>query len=123
MTITAWLLFAALVTGCAGTASAEDTIATDEQRAVGAVDAFWKENFPKEFGKEYQSPHVAGPYVGTDGPTCGGQPSEPNNAYYCRPGDYIAWDENLMRAGYQQVGDAWVYLIIAHEWDMRSRRG
>ena len=111
----AWLLLAALVTGCSA-ASAEDTITTDEQHAVEAVDAFWQENFPKEFGKPYESPHVAGPYIGTDGPTCGGQPSEPNNAFYCQPGDFLAWDENLMQAGYEQVGDAWVYLIIAHEW-------
>jgi predicted metalloprotease len=28
----------------------------------------------------------------------------------------IAWDENLMAAGYERIGDAWVYLILAHEW-------
>jgi predicted metalloprotease len=111
----AWLVLAALLTGCTAT-SAQDTISADEQRAVNAVDAFWQENFSKEFGKPYESPHVAGAYTGTDGPKCGGQPSEPNNAYYCQPGDYIAWDQNLMQAGYEQVGDAWVYLIIAHEW-------
>ena len=40
----------------------------------------------------------------------------PGNAYYCPPGNFLAWDEDLMRAGYTQIGDAWVYLVIAHEW-------
>jgi len=40
----------------------------------------------------------------------------PGNAYYCPSGNFLAWDENLMRAGYTQIGDAWVYLVIAHEW-------
>ena len=40
----------------------------------------------------------------------------PLNAYYCPAGDFLAWDEELMAAGYRQIGDAWVYLIIAHEW-------
>jgi predicted metalloprotease len=44
------------------------------------------------------------------------EPSVPGNAYYCPSGNFLAWDENLMRAGYTQIGDAWVYLVIAHEW-------
>jgi uncharacterized protein len=40
----------------------------------------------------------------------------PGNAYYCPSGNFLAWDEDLMRAGYNQIGDAWVYLVIAHEW-------
>ena len=40
----------------------------------------------------------------------------PGNAYYCPVGNFLAWDEDLMRAGYTQIGDAWVYLVIAHEW-------
>jgi len=90
---------------------------TDEQDAVNAVDSFWRRHFAELFGQPYRSPRVAGSYVGTDGPPCGGEPeSVPFNAVYCRPGDFVAWDDNLMAAGYSQIGDAWVYLIIAHEW-------
>ena len=35
---------------------------------------------------------------------------------YCADGDFLALEENLMAAGYRQIGDAWVYLINAHEW-------
>jgi len=88
----------------------------DEQTAVKAVDGFWRRHFAQQFGQPYRSPRVAGSYTGTDGPSCGGEPSVPFNAFYCQPGDFLAWDEDLMAAGYSQIGDAWVYLIIAHEW-------
>ena len=38
------------------------------------------------------------------------------NAFYCPSEDFIAWDEDLLAAGFEQIGDAWIYLIIAHEW-------
>jgi hypothetical protein len=94
-----------------------DAMQEDEETAVKAVDSFWHRHFTQEFGRPYQSPRVAGSYTGTNGPPCGGEPeSVPFNAVYCRPGDFVAWDDDLMAAGYSQIGDAWVYLIIAHEW-------
>jgi len=101
-----------------GTVGAVDREAMkdDEQTAVAAVDSFWRRYF-EQSGQPYQAPRVAGAYTGTNGPPCGGEPeSVPFNAVYCRPGDFVAWDDNLMAAGYSQIGDAWVYLIIAHEW-------
>jgi predicted metalloprotease len=93
-----------------------DSLAGDERLAVGATDAFWRQQFPETFGRSYRSPEVKGGYRGENGPTCGGQRSVAFNAFYCPSGDFLAWDENLMAAGYRQIGDAWVYLIIAHEW-------
>jgi predicted metalloprotease len=87
-----------------------------ERAAVAAVDGFWRRHFTELFGKPYRSPRVAGGYHGSGGPTCGGQPALPFNAFYCPAQDFLAWDENLMNAGYQRVGDAWIYLIVAHEW-------
>ena len=88
----------------------------DERGAVSAVDAFWRETFPAEFGRSYQPPQVRGAYVGEQGPSCSGQQSVAFNAFYCPSEDFVAWDRNLMATGYEQIGDAWVYLIIAHEW-------
>ncbi|TCO33411.1 hypothetical protein EV652_103412 [Kribbella steppae] len=102
-----------------GTVGAVDREAMkdDERTAVSAVDTFWRRYTTEQFGQPYQPPRVAGAYTGTNGPPCGGEPeSVPFNAVYCRPGDFVAWDENLMAAGYSQIGDAWIYLIIAHEW-------
>ena len=88
----------------------------DERGAVDATNAYWRETFPDDFRQSYRSPRVLGGYVGENGPSCGGEPSVPFNAFYCPSQDFLAWDENLMAAGYQRIGDAWVYLIIAHEW-------
>lgn len=88
----------------------------DEGSAVNVVDAYWTRHFAEISGGGYASPQVLGGYVGADGPPCGGQPSPAFNAFYCPVGDFLAWDEQLMDAGYNQIGDAWVYLVIFHEW-------
>ncbi|MGW1347534.1 neutral zinc metallopeptidase [Kribbella sp. NPDC002412] len=112
-----WLLLAVLVAGCTGTTSInQSAMDADIEDAVRVVDSFWQQAFPETFGEPYESPQVAGGYTGADGPRCAGEESVPYNAYYCPAGDFIAWDEDLMAAGYSQIGDAWVYLIIAHEW-------
>ncbi|HST64848.1 MAG TPA: neutral zinc metallopeptidase [Mycobacteriales bacterium] len=132
-TVVAALLGALLLSGCVVTVGSgsggsgsggdapigqvnRDDLAGDEQSAVGATDAFWRQVFPEVFRGSYRSPAVRGGYEGENGPTCGGQPSVAFNAFYCPSQDFLAWDENLMAAGYKQIGDAWVYLIIAHEW-------
>lgn len=119
------------VLGCTITTGDEDTaspegapldsvdrseMTEDEKTAVQATDTFWRNHFSELFGGAYRPPAVEGGYVGENGPSCGGQPPVPFNAFYCPAGDFLAWDENLMAAGYEQIGDAWVYLIIAHEW-------
>jgi predicted metalloprotease len=125
------LLLSALLTGCGVTVGTgdgggsttgptdqvdPDSLAGDERSAVAVTDAFWRGKFQESFGRSYRSPQVKGGYRGEDGPPCGDQPAVPFNAFYCPGEDFLAWDENLMAAGYQQIGDAWVYLIIAHEW-------
>ncbi|MBV9313050.1 MAG: neutral zinc metallopeptidase [Pseudonocardia sp.] len=95
---------------------ASGAMAADEQAAVFAVDSFWKRHFTELFGLRYRSPRVAGEYLGSSGPACAGHASAPDNAFYCRPEDFLAWDRNLMAVGYRQIGNPWIYLIIAHEW-------
>lgn len=93
----------------------EDMV-TDVEMAVAVVDDFWATHWADWFTGDYVPPVVAGFYNGTDGPTCAGQPSTPMNAFYCGDGsDVIAWDIELMQFGHAE-GDAFVYLVIAHEW-------
>jgi predicted metalloprotease len=96
-------------------AAPTDSRAGDERTAVQVVNQFWRQWFAEQ-GIRYVPPRVEGGYVGTRGPRCDGQPSVPGNAYYCPAGNFLAWDENLMDAGDTQIGDAWIYLVIAHEW-------
>ena len=93
----------------------QETRAGDERSAVRITNEFWEGWFGDQ-GARYVPPTVEGGYLGRNGPSCAGEPSVPGNAYYCPSGNFLAWDENLMRAGYTQIGDAWVYLVIAHEW-------
>jgi predicted metalloprotease len=128
-------LVAVLLTGCAVTVSRgggsgggsggagnpvdsvnQSDLAEDEDSAVRTTDAFWRRSFTAEFGGSYRPPQVRGGYRGENGPTCGGQPSVAFNAFYCPSQDFLAWDDNLMATGYKEIGDAWIYLIIAHEW-------
>jgi predicted metalloprotease len=88
----------------------------DQRTAVAAVDEFWKRHFAEHFGRRYHSPLVVGAYLSGRGPSCDGLRPLPFNAFYCRPEDYLTWDQRLMVAGYRKVGRSWVYLIIAHEW-------
>jgi predicted metalloprotease len=88
----------------------------DQRAAVAAVDGYWKRHFAEHFGKRYHSPLVVGGYLGGRGPSCDGRRPLPLNAFYCRPEDFLTWDQALMSAGYRRIGRAWVYLIIAHEW-------
>ncbi|QGV81751.1 hypothetical protein EIZ62_28480 [Streptomyces ficellus] len=84
---------------------------------MAVVDAFWSSHWDDHFTGTYQSPHVFGAYVAgsPEAPRCGDEAAAPGNAFYCPPGDFIAWDVTLMRDGHAQ-GDSWVYLVVAHEW-------
>ncbi|MFD1211352.1 hypothetical protein ACFQ36_04770 [Arthrobacter sp. GCM10027362] len=86
--------------------------------AQSATDAYWAAHWNEYFAGTYTSPNVVGLYDGLNpasAPVCGGVPLGPGNAYYCPEGDYLAWDIGLMANGYQS-GDAWPYLVVAHEW-------
>ncbi|HEX2314680.1 MAG TPA: neutral zinc metallopeptidase [Thermomonospora sp.] len=101
-----------------GTPINEAEFQRDITGAPQIIDGYWRTHWSEFFTGTYRSPRVHGGYDGDDlstAPTCAGQPASRNNAFYCIPEDYIAWDDNLMRTGYAQ-GDAWVYLVIAHEW-------
>lgn len=94
-----------------------DSVEGDIDAAVSLTNTYWATHWNEFFTGTYRPPRVLGAYDGASGeaPTCGGTPLPDNNAVYCPGGDYVAWDMDLMRAGHQR-GDAWVYLVIAHEW-------
>ncbi|MFD0686732.1 neutral zinc metallopeptidase [Actinomadura fibrosa] len=101
----------------------------DLRTAETVTDGFWRKHWTELFTGSYSSPRVLGLYNGRDpssAPRCGRERLGPDNASYCPAGDFVAWDAGLMRSGYAR-GDAWVYLVIAHEWghavQNRLRRG
>ncbi|MEV6694730.1 neutral zinc metallopeptidase [Micromonospora sp. NPDC051196] len=48
--------------------------------------------------------------------SCGGQEVPRNNAVYCTVSDFIAYDINWSFGAFRQVGDAFVYYLIGHEY-------
>ncbi|HEY5882991.1 MAG TPA: hypothetical protein VIU11_29070, partial [Nakamurella sp.] len=91
----------------------------DIDGAQTIVDGYWTKHWSDFYTGTYTPPTVVGLYDGTDpdtAPTCGGEPLEAYNAFYCPDGDYVAWDAGLLVNGADQIGDSWVYLVVAHEW-------
>ncbi|UNN04783.1 neutral zinc metallopeptidase [Rhodococcus opacus] len=94
-----------------------DDMMVDMDTAVSVVNQFWAQHWGELFPGTYAAPDVVGLYDGgtQSAPTCAGEPLGAENAFYCIPQDFVAWDRALMTEGYAE-GDAWVYLVIAHEW-------
>lgn len=96
-------------------AQPEDSFEQDVAAARQLSEEFWKQKF-EAAGRSYQPVRAFIPYEGDNGPSCGGQPSVPNNAYYCSAGHFIAYDEPWMRALWSEMGDGSTFLIIPHEF-------
>jgi uncharacterized protein len=47
---------------------------------------------------------------------CGGGPLGLNNAAYCSDGDFIAYDVNWAFAAFRQIGDAFIFYLLGHEY-------
>ena len=85
--------------------------------ARGVLDDYWSRHWPELFTGAYTSPTFLGLYDGhaADVPTCGERVLPADNAVYCVPRDYLAFDRTLMGLR-SQIGDSWPYLVVAHEW-------
>jgi predicted metalloprotease len=91
--------------------------------ALADVNAFWARTYPEVFKQPY-TPISGGfyPYASTtQPPPCGNPPPQyqqiANNAFYCRQGDLIAWDdEGLIPTLYKEFGPLVVAVVFAHEW-------
>ncbi|MCB2223437.1 MAG: neutral zinc metallopeptidase [Actinobacteria bacterium] len=90
---------------------------------IAAVEAFWESELPEAYGVAYRTVSATVPYLPSSGdlPECGPEELPPglyeDNAFYCHPGDFVAWDaEGLMPGLYTEFGDFAVSLVLAHEW-------
>lgn len=85
--------------------------------AQRVVNKFWSRHWAEYFPGKYLAPKIVGTYDGASAasPFCGSQQLPEDNAVYCQPQDFVAWDMELIARGYKD-GDSWPYLVIAHEW-------
>ena len=110
----------------AGTGLSEPLSSDDPKevadRAVEAVDSYWRDTYPEVYGGPFEPLAGFYPYgPNTPPPPCGTPPPDyemiADNAFYCPGDDIIAWDEHrLMPALNEEFGAFTVAIVIAHEF-------
>lgn len=89
------------------------------EQVIGSLEDYWSNALPAELGATYTDPARYSYYRPEQekGPSCGGEQAPPKNAFYCPPGDFIAWDETgLLIPYYVQAGDFAAAFVLAHEF-------
>ena len=84
----------------------------DAQRVA---ETYWEAEF-KSSGIDFDPVAQAIPYEKDGEIDCGGQGLGLNNAAYCSAGDFIAYDVNWAFAAFRQVGDAFIFYLLGHEY-------
>ncbi|MDG4826430.1 neutral zinc metallopeptidase [Asanoa sp. WMMD1127] len=92
-----------------------DEFKNDIQDAAESAEAYWSATF-KQSGERFQPVRRIISYTRDGEVDCGGEPVPRNNAVYCPDGDFIAYDVNFAVAAFQQVGDAFLYYLLGHEY-------
>lgn len=89
----------------------EEDIGSAQQIA----EEYWSGQFDSS-GLTFQPIRRLIPYERDGEVNCGSQPLTRNNAAYCSAGDFIAYDVNWAFAAFRQVGDAFLYYLLGHEY-------
>jgi uncharacterized protein len=97
-----------------GTDSPEE-FAGDIDDARKLAEEYWKAQFRKS-GIAFSPVARVFAYERNGEVDCGGQPLGRNNAAYCSAGDFIAYDVNWAFAAFRQVGDAFIFYLLGHEY-------
>ena len=83
--------------------------------AVTIAEQYWTAQF-KASGQRFEPVRRVVPYTRAGEVSCGGQPMPRNNAVYCSAGDFIAYDVNWSVSAFRQVGDAFLFYLLGHEY-------
>jgi predicted metalloprotease len=97
-----------------GTTSVEE-FQDDIGGAAQAAEDYWTEKF-RASGEAFRPIRRIGAYQRDGEVSCGGQPIPRNNAVYCSAGDFIAYDVNFAVKAFRQIGDAFIYYLLGHEY-------
>jgi predicted metalloprotease len=89
----------------------EEDIGSAQEIAEG----YWDKQFESN-GLTFRPIRRLIPYERDGEVYCGSQPLTRNNAAYCSAGDFIAYDVNWAFAAFRQIGDAFLYYLLGHEY-------
>ncbi|MGQ5264849.1 neutral zinc metallopeptidase [Micromonospora sp. ZYX-F-536] len=87
----------------------------DVADAQAIAERYWAAQF-KASGQRFRPVRQIVPYQRAGQVSCGGQALPRNNAVYCSQGDFIAYDVTWSVAAFRQVGDAFVFYLLGHEY-------
>ncbi|MEV0715781.1 neutral zinc metallopeptidase [Asanoa sp. NPDC050611] len=92
-----------------------DEFERDISDATKSAESYWTSVFDQS-GERFRPVRRILSYTRDGEVDCGGEPVPRNNAVYCPDGDFIAYDVNFAVAAFQQVGDAFLYYLLGHEY-------
>ena len=92
-----------------------DEFAGDEGDARDIAEEYWAAQL-RDAGIAFEPIAELIPYEREGEVDCGGQPLGLRNAAYCSAGDFIAYDVNWAFAAFRQIGDAFLYYLLGHEY-------
>ncbi|MFG1678282.1 neutral zinc metallopeptidase [Micromonospora sp. NPDC049282] len=87
----------------------------DFSDAVAGAEQYWTARF-RASGERFRPIRRVVPYTRAGEVSCGGQGLPRNNAVYCSAGDFIAYDVNWSVSAFRQVGDAFLFYLLGHEY-------
>ncbi len=88
-----------------------DEFERDLEGAVGSAESYWRSRVQGFDPVDDIVPYLRGGEV-----SCGREAIPDNNAVYCPAGDFIAYDADWAVAAFQQLGDAFLYYLLGHEY-------
>lgn len=97
---------------------------TDIKSAVVLAEQYWAAQF-QAAGRSFAPIDQIIAYQREGEVSCAGEPVPRNNAIYCPAADFLAYDVNWAIAAFRQIGDAFVYYLLGHEYahGMQVRMG
>jgi predicted metalloprotease len=87
----------------------------DLNAAKDIAESYWQAEFQAS-GLQFQPVGRLIPYQRAGEVSCGSEPLGLNNAAYCSAGDFIAYDVNWAFGQFQQIGDAFIFYLLGHEY-------
>ncbi|WP_204031782.1 neutral zinc metallopeptidase [Micromonospora qiuiae] len=99
-------------------ADGTDTVEEFRQDMADAqrlAERYWAEQFESS-GQSFRPIRRVIPYQRDGEVSCGGQEVPRNNAVYCTVSDFIAYDINWSFGAFRQIGDAFVFYLLGHEY-------
>jgi len=97
-----------------GTKTVEE-FARDINASEQVAEAYWEAQLSAS-GVAFRPVARVIPYQRAGEVDCGGQPFGLRNAAYCSVGDFIAYDVNWAFAVFREIGDAFIFFLLGHEY-------